>query len=315
MKILFISFFLTTNLYAATCSNTTRSPYTATQILTSSALNADFNQLVTKSNDMDGGCITDASLESSAFNSSLDALKNGIQQGCLLSYSDANTVSVSKCMMSIGGIFVKTAAATTVTWLCSGCTVESASKLFYVYAKPSSTATALALLISDTAPQEHGLDVSGNKVIGRFYNNSASAIDSALVYSWVVSNFTQSPTGSNLESFSFAYGDTSSTVCSVHSTTCGYLVQTGSQVADFAKCDGVNCTAGIYTMTLLRNWTKLFCTVNASTATQPAINSPIASSLTNMLVFSTGVPFADTGTGVISFVPANTYGVVHCEGY
>jgi hypothetical protein len=72
-------FLISLNLYAATCTTTTRTNYTSSQVLSSSALNADFNQLVTKANAFDGGCVTDQTLELSAlkdsdFNPSVTAI-------------------------------------------------------------------------------------------------------------------------------------------------------------------------------------------------------------------------------------------------
>lgn len=81
MKLLISLFFLVTSLEAfALCSTVlSRNNYTTNQILTSSALNADFNQLVTKTNEIDGDCITDATLakaklEASAFNETITSV-------------------------------------------------------------------------------------------------------------------------------------------------------------------------------------------------------------------------------------------------
>lgn len=307
--ITFLILLLATNLYAATCTTTSRTNYSTGQVLTSTALNADFNQLVTKANAMDGGCITDSSLESTAFDSSLDALKNGIHQGCLVSYSDANTVSVSKCILSVGGKFVKTTAATTATWGGSN-PAESPSTQYYLYAKTTSTATTLDLLISTTAPGADGLDaVTGNKVLGKFYNTAGSAIDSALVYSWVVSNFTQSPTGSNLESFSFFYGDSPTTTCATTGPgTCGYLDQTSSQVSSVTMCQGASCLDGLYTINLARSWTKIYCTGAVSGASQISAVRPMYATASSSVLLST----YSTVDGTTSL---DSYGSISCEGY
>ena len=60
--------FIFSNSYAATCTTTSRTNYSSNQVLTSTALNADFNQLVTKANSFDLGCGTDGTLEFSSLN-------------------------------------------------------------------------------------------------------------------------------------------------------------------------------------------------------------------------------------------------------
>lgn len=189
---LFLSF-----AYAGTCSSLSRNNYSANSILTSTALNADFNQLITQVNNFDLGCGASGTLELDALNTSdFAALLNGIQQGCKVDYSSASTLSVGKCLMSINGNLVRTTTATTVAFGCGGCTAESASTKYYVYAKTDSTGTTLNLLISTTAPGTDGFDGSGNKVLAEFYNNGSSNIDQYSIDQWLVNRFVPQETGS-----------------------------------------------------------------------------------------------------------------------
>lgn len=192
MKILFLflSLFLTTNLFGATCTSISRSNYSANSVLGSSALNTDFNTVYNAANALDGGCITDNTLELSALNTTdFSGLLNGIVQGCKVSYSDANTLSVGKCLANVNGFNIRTTVATTVTWGCTSCSAEVASTLYYLYIKTGSTGTTLNLLISTTAPNEDGYDNSNNKVIAKFYNNVSSDIDQYSISQWLVNSF------------------------------------------------------------------------------------------------------------------------------
>lgn len=184
------------NSFAGTCTNTTRTNYVTNQVLTSSALNADFNQLVAKTNSLDGGCVTDGTLELAAINSSeWSAPLNGIHQGCKVSYSNSNTLSIGKCIASVNGLFVKTTASNNVTWGCSGCSSETATTTYYIFIKTGSTGTTLNGLISTVAPNEDGYDNSGNKVIARFYNNASSDIDQYSIDQWNTNRFVPQQTG------------------------------------------------------------------------------------------------------------------------
>ena len=149
-KLIFITFAIFSfNLLAANCTQTTRSNYNALQVLKASDLNADFNQLVNKANAMDGGCISDGTLEATALNSTEFAtVTNGIHQGCPLIFVDENTIGVGKCILSVNGNLVKTTVQNNVTWGCAGCSAETDSAQYYVYAKANSLATSLNLLIS-----------------------------------------------------------------------------------------------------------------------------------------------------------------------
>lgn len=191
MKIcLLLLFFTISTAFAGTCSNTTRTNYSANTVLTSSALNADFNQLVTKANAFDGGCVTDGTLEFAALNATdFSSIVNGIQSGCKVSFSNSNTLSIGKCIATVNGFSIKTTSANTVTWGCSGCSSEVASTQYYLYIKTGSTGTTLNLLISTTAPNEDGYDSSNNKILAKFYENSASDIDTLSIDQWRVNEF------------------------------------------------------------------------------------------------------------------------------
>lgn len=157
--ILFILSFFSVSVFAGNCTTTTRTNYQVGQVLTSSALNADFNQLVSKANSFDGGCVTDGTLEASALNSTdFASLTNGIQQGCPVVFVNTNTVGIGRCIASVNGNFVKTTVQTNVTWGCTSCSAEANSTVFYVYARSGSAGSALSLLISTSAPNADGYD-------------------------------------------------------------------------------------------------------------------------------------------------------------
>jgi hypothetical protein len=184
------------NSFGATCTSTTRTNYVTSQVLTSSALNADFNQLVTKANSFDGGCVADGTLELSAMNTTDYApVLKGIQEGCKVSYSSASTISVGRCLASVNGAMVATTSANTAAFGCSGCSAEVASTTYYAYIKTGSTGTTLTPSILTTAPNEDGYNASGDKVLARFYNNASSNIDQYSIDQWHVNKFVPQDTG------------------------------------------------------------------------------------------------------------------------
>lgn len=210
MKIflLFFSLFFLTDLYAGTCTGISRSNYSANSVLTSSALNLDFNTVYNfvGTGAFDGGCIQDGTVEFAALGSDFSTITNGIHQGCKVSYSDTNTISIGKCVAAVNGFSIRTTVANTVTWACSGCSSEAASTVYYVYIKSGSSGTTLNLLISTTAPGEDGYNATSDKAIGRFYNNASSDIDTYSIDQWAINRFMPqnhdavlfSPTISNL---------------------------------------------------------------------------------------------------------------------
>jgi len=192
MKKLFLllSLIFTTNIFAGTCTSISRSNNGSGTVLTASKYNTDINTAYTAINAFDGGCITDGTLEFAALNSSdFASVFNAIQQGCKVSYSDTNTISVGKCIAAVNGYNIRTTSSNTAAWGCSGCSSEVSSTQYYVYIKTGSTGTTLNLLISTTAPNEDGYDNSSNKVLARFYNNSASDIDQYSIDQWVINKF------------------------------------------------------------------------------------------------------------------------------
>lgn len=194
MKNLFllIVFMMASSAFGATCTTTTRNNYVTNQVLTSTALNADFNQLVTKANDFDGGCVTAGTLESDALNASQFApLLKTAKEGCFASRSDANTISVDKCLIAVNSTLLDKTSATTVTWGCSGCSSEANSTSYYVYAVATSP---LTLQILTTAPDADGYNGT-SRVLARFYNSASGDIDPLSVDNWIVNRFVPKETG------------------------------------------------------------------------------------------------------------------------
>lgn len=264
--ILLLTFFISNQIFAATCSSTSRTNYNSGQVLTSTALNADLNQLVSKVNAMDGGCITDGTLEATSLNATdFAALTNGIQQGCEVIYVDSNTVAVDKCMTSVNGKFVKTTTATNVTWGCSGCSAESAGVLtvYYVYAKTGSTGSTLNLLISTTAPNADGYDGSNNKVIGRFQNDASNNIERYAIYSWATLGFTRSsgvnitPGVTSVTTSGLTFGATNAATTPCTTGTCG-MVAMGDMISSITWL-----SSGTYRIQFNKVYTKAVCSGNA----------------------------------------------------
>ena len=93
--ILLIAFTFSTLTFGATCTSISRNNYTTNQVLTSSALNSDFNTVYAAANALDGGCVTDGTLESSALNTTQFApLLKGVKEGCKVSYLSASQLSI-----------------------------------------------------------------------------------------------------------------------------------------------------------------------------------------------------------------------------
>jgi hypothetical protein len=175
--------------HAGNCTTISRTNFSPNTVIRSSEMNSQLNAIyapfASASGALDGGCISDGTVEAAALNSAdFPALYYGITQGCLVSYSDANTLSVGKCIASVNGFLIKTTSANTVTWACSSCSAEAASTVYYLYIKTGSTGTTLNLLISTTSPNEDGYDNSGNKVLARFFNNASSNIDQYSLDQW-----------------------------------------------------------------------------------------------------------------------------------
>ena len=151
--VLLIAFTFSSLSFGATCTSISRTNYTTNQVLTSSALNSDFNTVYSAANALDGGCITDGSLETTALNSSqFSVLLKAVKEGCKVSYSSASQLSIGKCLASVNGNLVATTVATTVSMACTSCSAEAASTTYYVYIATGSSGTTLTPLILTTAP-------------------------------------------------------------------------------------------------------------------------------------------------------------------
>lgn len=177
----FLMLLFTANSFASTCTSISRSNVAANSILTSTEYNGSLNTAYSAINSFDGGCVATGTLEYDSLNTTqFSAVLNGIKQGCIVSNTDTNTLSVDKCFLSINGTFVHTNSATTVTWGCGSCSAEVAATIYYLYATTGSSGATLGLLISTTAPGTDGYDASGNKVLAQFTNNFSSNIEAVL---------------------------------------------------------------------------------------------------------------------------------------
>lgn len=188
--ILLLAFILISTVKAGTCTSISRTNSASLSVLTSTKYNTDLNTVYTAVNSLDGGCITDGTLETDALNTTEFApLLKGLQQGCKVLYSNASTLQIDKCLASVNGNLVTTATTTNVSFGCSGCSAEVASTAYYVYIQTGSSGSTLTPLILTTAPNNDGYDNSGNKVLAKFYNNPSSDISSWAIYQWKVSGF------------------------------------------------------------------------------------------------------------------------------
>jgi hypothetical protein len=114
--------------------------------------------------------------------------------GCKVVFSDANTLNVEKCLMAITSNFVETSSNTSVTWGCTGCSAQASSTKFYLYADETSTGSTLVLVISTTAPSSNGFN-GNDRVLAKFYNNSAGDIDTYSIDQFHVNEFRAQKTG------------------------------------------------------------------------------------------------------------------------
>jgi hypothetical protein len=213
MRFILLFILSTAAALAGTCTTIERTNYSANQVLTSTSLNTQFNNIYAPFNDpngaLDGGCVEDGTLELSALNTSEFApLLNYIREGCKVTRSDANTLAVDKCYMSVNGNFVQKSTSTTVTWGCTDCASETASTDYYLYAKTGSIGSTLNLLISTTAPNGDGYDNSSNRILGKFRNNGSSNIHPS-VQNWQTNGF---DTGMNCYSASISNDGSSAAI-------------------------------------------------------------------------------------------------------
>lgn len=189
LGILALTLVFSTRVEAGTCSSISRTNFDANQVLTSTELNNQFGTVYNAANALDGGCVTDGTLEIASTDSSWDNLKNYLHSGCLVSYSNTSTLSISECYLAVNGSFVSKTTATTVAFGCTSCSAEASATVFYVYVATGSSGTTLTPLILTTPPDENGYDSSGNKVLARFYNNQSQDIDRYSIDQWQVNKF------------------------------------------------------------------------------------------------------------------------------
>lgn len=178
---------ITRSSFGACDSPLSRTNYSANQVLTSTALNADLNQLITGVNTVDGSCLSDdtvtfAKLDSTSFAVPLNAIKQGLK----VVRNDAASLLVEKGWAAVNGAWTTNSTAKSIDHSCSGCAAESASTLYYVYLKTGVSATMATtdLLISTTAPDSHGYDTSSNLILARYYQDADSNIDQYSIDQW-----------------------------------------------------------------------------------------------------------------------------------
>jgi hypothetical protein len=261
--------FFAASAHAGTCTSISRSNFSPNTVISSSTMNTQLNAVFAHTNDLDGGCIDDGTLEVGALNSTDFApLYKSLRQGCAVTRSDANTLSVDKCLLSLGTVFVTTTTATTVTWSANGGASESASTRYYLYVLTTSTSSALTLRISSTAPAADGFDASGNRVLATFYNNASSDIDQYSIDDWVINRFVPTNTApANYTPTFTGFGTTSPTT-----NQCKWNRIGGYAVIDCFFTYGTNA-ASLASMTLPTGFsidtTKIIATNTTGNPGQP----------------------------------------------
>jgi hypothetical protein len=248
--------------FATTCTSISRSNVAASSVLTSTEYNNSLNTAYSAINSFSGGCIQSATVGTAQLSTTeFAALFNGLREGCAVTNTDTNTLSVDRCILSVNGSFVKTAIATTVTWGCSGCSAEVTSTIYYLYAKTGSSGTTLNLLISTTAPNGDGYDASGNRVLAKFYNDSSSNIYG--VQQWSNGQFVNSRSSVHLTGGN-GYGATN--------TKIRRFSTTALNIGDAITCtdsanNGLSCTInsdGIYSFQYIDVFSAGACQIGIS---------------------------------------------------
>lgn len=179
--------------YAAECSAISRVNNSSNAVLTSSKYNTDHNTSYTALNAIIGSTCTLPL--ASITQTDLDVWDNGIHQGCKVEYSNASTVTIDRCIMSLGGNRVKTTSSASVEMDCADCSAEISSTRYYVYIKSDSNGATLTGFFSTSSPNDDGFNGSGDKVIGRLYNQHSSDIDRYSIDQWWVNGFVPQVTG------------------------------------------------------------------------------------------------------------------------
>ncbi len=190
-NILILAFiFLVTSLdlFAGTCSSISRTNNSANSILTSTKYNLDANTVYSAVNAFDGGCVTSATLEADALNTTDYAVPlSAPKSGCEVTRLNASTFQVAPCRIALNDGWTKTTTNTTVAYGCTSCSSEAATQNIYVYATSSSTTSTLDLKLSTTVPSNDGYN-STDRVLALGYNDSAQNL-SAHVINWRETSF------------------------------------------------------------------------------------------------------------------------------
>jgi hypothetical protein len=196
-RIVVLVFMLSTAAKAGDCTSISRTNSSPFDVLSSTKYNADLNTVYSAANSLDGGCITDGTLEAGALNTTeFNALLNAPKVGCNVTRSDNNTLQIDRCKIFVNGESVQKTTTTSVTWGCPGCASEIASQTYYLYVANGSTGTTLNGLISTTAPNGDGYDGSNNRALAVFYNDASSNITKDVV-NWVEPGFSKVANSSN----------------------------------------------------------------------------------------------------------------------
>ena len=198
MRNIIILLFLMISVQAlgGTCTSDTFTSNAANSVLTSTKYNADHTTIYNRLNgSLDGGCVSNGTLEIGGL--ATDVAEgfavplNAIKEGCEVTRSDANTMSINRCMIAVNGEWVRTTAATTVTWGANGGSSEVASTTYYVYVNTGSTGATLTPSIRSGAPNADGYDGSSNRILARIYNNSSSDLLQYKIEQWDGKAFTE----------------------------------------------------------------------------------------------------------------------------
>lgn len=185
---LVLLFTMSFNSFSGTCTSISRTAYSTQEILTSAALNADFDQLVTGHNVFDLGCSTAETLEADALNQNstvgFDVMLNTLKEGCDLTVS-TTTALLSTCRIAVDGNLIKSSTTLEVTWSDIDTGSEATNTNYYWYAK---SGASLDVEISTSTPNALGFNGT-SRIIGQFYNDSTGNIATYSVYPWHIDNF------------------------------------------------------------------------------------------------------------------------------
>lgn len=189
----------TSSAMGAVCSSSiTRTNYSTGQVLTSSSLNSQLNTVYNQVNELPGTCIEDATITVDEVNKTSFAVQfNAIKQGCFVSYSDSNTLSVGKCRIAVSETLTSTSSATTVDTGCGGCSTNSASTAYYVYTSgPSNTSSTMSLFIYAVEPDSDGTypGIGTARVLARFKTDASANIEQYSIEQWDGAQFIRSET-------------------------------------------------------------------------------------------------------------------------